>query len=251
MKLFKTRTNMSNLQKICLAGLFTALVTILQKVLAVNYLPGFLFIRFSFGGPGLIIFSSILLGPFYGLLIGTASDILGYFVFDMSGAGWWPQVTLTYALLGFFSYFVFWGIKGIKNKKVIMIIETVCFVALIAFVAFYLFKIADVDTWVKIVIPWSIAILIIGLSIFVFIFDKKVKLKVGYNVFQISLCSFILELIILLGFGTVMKAWAFGWESFLVILAAQSVVMFFNIVVDTIVISLLLNATKKYFINEN
>ena len=80
MKLIKV--SLAPIQKICLAGLFIALTTILQKVIAINYLAFAPFIRVSLGGPALIIFSSILLGPIYGLFVGMASDVLGYFIFD-------------------------------------------------------------------------------------------------------------------------------------------------------------------------
>ena len=70
------------IQRICITGLFIAIVTILQKVLAVNYIPVVPFLRISLGGPALIIFSSIFLGPLYGLIIGAASDVIGYFLLD-------------------------------------------------------------------------------------------------------------------------------------------------------------------------
>lgn len=82
MKFTLFKTNLSVIQKICLAGLFIALIVILQKVVAINYLAFAPFIRVSFGGPALIIFASILLGPIYGGLIGMASDLLGYLIFD-------------------------------------------------------------------------------------------------------------------------------------------------------------------------
>ena len=69
MKINWIKTNLSPIQKICLAGLFTALAVIMQKVVAVNYIPVLPFVRVSFCGPALIIFASILLGPIYGALV--------------------------------------------------------------------------------------------------------------------------------------------------------------------------------------
>ena len=82
MKLQFFKTNLTVIQKICLSGLFMALIVILQKVVAVNYLAFAPFVRISFGGPALIIFASVLLGPIYGALIGMGSDLLGYLIFD-------------------------------------------------------------------------------------------------------------------------------------------------------------------------
>ena len=57
MKLQFFKTNLTVIQKICLSGLFMALIVILQKVVAINYLAFAPFVRISFGGPALIIFS--------------------------------------------------------------------------------------------------------------------------------------------------------------------------------------------------
>ena len=59
MKFRFIKTNIPVIQKICLTGLFIALSMVLQKVIAVNYIAAFPFVRLSFGGPALIIFSSI------------------------------------------------------------------------------------------------------------------------------------------------------------------------------------------------
>ena len=55
------KANLTTVQKICFAGIFIAVVTILQKVLAINYIPVVPFLRISLGGPAVIIFSSIFL----------------------------------------------------------------------------------------------------------------------------------------------------------------------------------------------
>ena len=57
MRLFKLKTNLPVIQKIALAAVFISLIAVLQKVVAVNYIPGLPFFRISFGGPALIIFS--------------------------------------------------------------------------------------------------------------------------------------------------------------------------------------------------
>ena len=107
MKFQWIKTNLTVIQKICLSGLFMAIAVILQKVVAINYLAFAPFVRVSVGVPALIMFSSILLGPVYGLFVGIASDFLGYFIFDASGYPPFLQITAIYALLGFLSYFVF------------------------------------------------------------------------------------------------------------------------------------------------
>lgn len=246
MSIFKIKSNLTILQKICLAGLFIAMVTILQKVIAINYIPGLPFVRLSFGGPALIVFSSILLGPWFGALVGAASDILGYFIFDMSGSAFFPQITAIYTLLGFSAYFVFQLVRSIYNKKLIIIIEGICFAAFYGFVAYYLFAQTTIDLWIKIVALASLLLLFAALIVFIVLYNKKVKFELGYNVFQMSLCCFLLEVVVLLIFGCLMKACAFGFEILPLIVTCQIIVMFFNIAFNTITLSLLLKVGKKY-----
>ena len=246
MKLFKLKYNLTLLQKICLAGLFTALVTVLQKVTAVNYLPALPFVRVSFGGPAMIIFSSIFLGPLFGALVGAGSDLLGYVIFDIKAYPLFPQITAIYALLGFSAYFVFIFVKSIYNKKAIMFIESICFALFLGGVTYYVVSRQNLDLWIKIVAPTSLLILFAGLITFIVLYNKKVKFELGYNVFQISLCSFILEVVVLLLFGSLMKAWAFGFGSYVLIFVCQTIVLFFNVTFTTIVLSLLLKVSKRY-----
>ena len=253
MTLFKSKTNISTINKICLTGLFIALATILQKVLAVNYLPALPFLRVSFGGPALIIFSSILLGPIYGAVVGAGSDFLGYFVFDLSGRAFAPQITAIYALLGFLAYFVFYGVKAIKNKMAIFVIEDIIFAACFAWLTYFLvtYSYPPEFTWIRVVGPISLGVLFIGLVTFLLIFNKKGNIPLGHNVFQISLCAFILDALVLVAFGTYMKAIVFGMESYPIIVVCQVIVMFFNVTISTIVLCILLKLCKKYFVYDN
>lgn len=246
MKLFKIRSNLTQLQKISLAGILIAIIMLLQKVIAVNYIPGLPWVRLSFGGPALIIFSSIFLGPWYGLLIGTASDIFGFFFFDASGFGIMPQITAIYSVLGFASYFIFEAVRNIRNKKVIVLLECLSFAAFLAAITMYLITSSTLETWIKIAFPIGAALLTAGLMAFVFIYNKRFTFELGYNVFQISLFAFLAEVLVLLLFGSLMKAWAFGWGTYLVIFISQTLVTFFNVAMDTVVISLLIKVSKKY-----
>ena len=251
MKIFQVKSNLTVLQKICLTGLFIALTAILQKVLAVNYLAISPWVRISFGGPALIIFSSILLGPFFGAAVGAGSDLLGYFVFDMSGKAFFPQVTAIYALLGFAGYFVFQLVKLIKNKALIIGLEGVLFAGALAGATYFLVTRDNLDVWVKIAGPVTLGILFIGLMLFIVFYNKKANIPLGYNAYQISMCAFILDVLVLVGFGSYMKAIAFGMSLYPVIVICQIITMFFNVTISTIVLSILLNVCKKYFSYEN
>ena len=260
-KLF-LKSNLSITTKICLSGLLIALATILQKVIAINYIPIVPFLRISLGGPAVIIFASILLGPWCGLLVGAASDLLGYFIFDASGMGFFPQVTFIYALLGVVPYFVFSLIKLIKNKKMMAIIEGSGLLAVL--IATSLFVILNdsmklygttyqFDLWVKIVIPVALAIMLAFVMVFTIIFDKKLskdEKQLPLNGYQISFSLFIVEVLVMVLFGTLMKGWAFGFATYPAILICQIITLFFNVPLNTVLISILMKATRNRF-NKN
>ena len=256
MKIHFFKTNLTVIQKICLSGLVIALVVILQKVVAINYLAFAPFVRISFGGPALIIFASILLGPIYGALIGMASDLLGYLVFDPRMYPPYLQITAIYTLLGLVSYFVFSIVFSIKNRKLLTMIEIIVlaliWAATSAFVIFNnqitLFSSTyDVPLLSKILIPSILGVMFIGIILFSVLYKPKDE-NPYMSPLHICFASFICDLLVIVLFGSVMKAWAFGFATFLAIIICQAMVMFVNVTLDTLFISTFQRFTKKYFI---
>lgn len=252
-KFFKS--NLSIVQKICLAGLFLALIVILQKVVAINYLAFAPFVRISFGGPALIIFASILLGPIYGGFIGMASDLLGYLIFDPRMYPPYLQITAIYTVLGIVAYFVFSLVCSIKNQKVLNIIQIISMTSIWLVVSLYVIlsnqitlfsSTYDVPLLSKILIPSILAVIFIGIIIFSNLYKPKEELTL-MSPLQISFASFICDFLIIVLFGSVMKAWAFGFATFLAIILCQGMVMFVNVVLDTLFISVFAKFTRKYF----
>lgn len=247
--------NLSIVQKICLAGIFIVLVAIFQKIFAVNYLPIAPFVRFSFGGPALIIFSSVLLGPWFGMLIGAASDLLGFLIFDPKTITPYPmfQITLIYALLGFLSYFIFKWLSKLNSEKKALIIEfsvfgliaiaVTLFMALANSVTLY-GKLYELNLVSKIVVPICVFILLGLLALFIMIIRKHFKKKESeISVAKVSFGSFILEISVMLIFGSIMKTWGFaslGATPFVYIFISQLLVSFFNVPINTVLVSYLL-----------
>ena len=258
MKISFFKTNLSVIQKICLAGLFIALIVILQKVVAINYLAFAPFVRISFGGPALIIFASILLGPIYGGLIGMASDLLGYLIFDPRMYPPYLQITAIYTLLGVAAYFVFSIVFSIKNIKLLSLIE----IAVLSFiwlgVSLYVIlsnqitlfsSTYDVPLISKILIPIVLAMMFA----FIIVFSRLYKPKEEHPLMSplhICFASFICDLAIIVIFGSIMKAWAFGFATFLAILLTQAMVLFINVTLDTLFICAFQKFTKKYFVSD-
>ena len=256
MKFQLIKTNLTIIQKICLSGLIMALVIILQKVVAINYLAFAPFVRISFGGPALIIFASILLGPIYGALIGLGSDLIGYLIFDPRMYPPYLQITAIYTLLGFVAYFIFSFISSIKNRNALAIIEIIVLALIWAGVSAYvvfsnqitLFSSTyDVPLLSKILIPTILGVMFIGVILFSILYKPKVE-NILMSPLHICFASFLCDLFIIVLFGSVMKAWAFGFQTFLAIILCQAMVLFINVMLDTLFISTFLRFTKKYFV---
>ena len=256
MKFRFIKTNIPVIQKICLTGLFIALSMILQKVIAVNYIAAFPFIRLSFGGPALIIFASILLGPIYGALVGMGSDLLGYIAFDIKAYPLYPQITAIYTLLGFVAYFVFSFVTSIKNRKLILGVEIASLTAI--WIAVSLFVILNnqitvmstthtIIPLVKVLVPVISGVIFAGLIVFSVLYRGKDE-KPVFSPLHICFASFICDFFVLVLFGSTMKALSFGTATFMAIILCQALVMFFNVMLDTMFISIFQKYTKKYFV---
>ena len=250
-------TRLTTIQKICLSGLFIAAVTVLQKVLAINYIPIIPFLRISLGGPAMIIFSSIFLGPIYGFFIGAASDVLGYFILDPKMLGYFPQITAIYGLLGLLSFFVFWLFKLVKKDRLLFFIEGLVFAFLIAGVAVFLGMSSNLqlyrstytlELWQKITIPCVLFVLLSGLFVSSILFNRKYqKESLPISPIAISFSCFIIELFVMVAFGSVMKGWAFGFKTYPMILLCQIIVMFINVPLNTWLIILMLRLTNRFY----
>lgn len=250
MKRFKGLIDLTIVQKIALAGIFIVLVALFQKVFAVNYIPVLPFVRISFGGPALIIFSSILLGPWFGLFVGAASDIIGFYIFDPKLLGTAPffQITFIYALLGFGSYFIFKLVSLLKKEKIMIVVESIFFSLLLIGVTLFsiLYKSNNFLLWHKILIP-VVSLILLTLTLFTQIYLTKYfnKKEMGVSPIHVGFSSFIIEMSIMLVFGVAMKTWAFGSGMFLIILVSQVVVAFFNIPLNTFLVSYIMYLSKR------
>ncbi len=256
MSSMKTMFNLSTVRKICLAGLFIALVVIFNKVIAINYIAFIPFVRISFGSIALIIFASIVLGPIYGMVVGAAADVLGYFIFDMSSYGWFPQITLTYALLGFLPYFIWKLVMLIKNQRTMKFIEYGVFAGiLIGISVFFAFNSTlhlygttyDLEVYQRVLIPVICLLLFAVVVVVNYLIDRKVKNNdLGINIYQISFIVFICEVLVVFLFGGLMKAWAYGFDMLLAIYICQALIMFFDIPYNSYLIFVMIKLGKRF-----
>lgn len=239
---FLIKTNLKIIHKITLAGFLIALGVILNKVLTINSIPIMPFVKISIGGGFVFLFSSLILGPLFGAVVGVASDVLGYFIFDMTSFGYFPQISAIYLLLGFLPIFIFSLVRKIESKKLMMLIEYTTLVVVLVFVSLFLFinksfvlygQTYTLELWVKFLILGILIVLNFLLIFFNFHFDKKFEEQKFLNVYQISFTAFICELLVVMLFGTLMKSTCFGFNLFLPILMTQGILMFLNVPINT------------------
>ena len=258
MKKLFLKNNISSIQKICLAGLFIALIMILNKVVAINYIPVIPFVRISFGGVALLIFASYFLGPIYGMIIGVFADLLGYFIFDPKTFGFFPQITLTYLLIGLLPYFLFSLVRFLKNKKVMFCVQYLVFAAIFVLTNIFLFtqksfklysQTYTLELYQKVIIVSLMGVLFLLLILINFFLGKRFKNEY-FNVYQVSFVVFLVEFFVVLLFGSLMKAWAFGFNMFFVIFITQGILLFLNVPLNTYFILLIMRVSKNFYKGE-
>ena len=99
------------------------------------------------------------------------------------------------------------------------------------------------EQWMQIYgATWISALLIV----FNFVLDKKQKAKT-LNVYHISFVTFITELFIVVLFGSLMKATAFGFDMFYVILITQGMLMFLNVPLNTYLVLLIMRVSTNFY----
>ena len=189
-----------------------------------------------------------------------ASDVLGYFLFDPKSFSFFPQITAIYTVLGFVSGLIFYLFKYIKKDAIVYSITGAVFVGLLAFVTIYLFSnvnlqlygtVYQLELWQKIVIPAVLFVLLCGLFISMVIINKKYKKEnLIVSPTSIFLSCFVLEVSVMVLFGTLMKGLAFGFQTYPMILICQIIVLFINVPLNCWLLILLFRITNRYYKRE-
>lgn len=266
LKSFFFRNNLSLINKICLAGLFIALGMILNQIICIKEIPIIPFLKISLGAPAIIIISSLLLGPIFGGLVGGSIDFMGYLLFDIKSFPYFPQISLIYVLLGIFPAFLFGLVKNIKNNKLMLSFEIIIMTLIIALITLFFVYNDDLklygktyhfELWTKLLIIGfliCLSIMVVAISFFAnkmylkHFLRQGVAYKLGFNAYQISFVCFLVEIFIMVLFGTLMKATAFGFNMYMAILICQIITMFFNIPLNILLVSYILLITRKYYL---
>ena len=247
----------SLIQKITLSGLLLALTIIFTRFLSIQNIPVIPFVRISIG-PALIIFTSLLLGPVCGAVVGAGSDILGIvLVPNALGYSINPLFTLVYGLLGVVPWLIYYLVKIVKNPRIALIIFISVLAALLVFVTIFLCLNSQIilfgkeyifEIWHKTLIIVLSFVFSIGMSLGIFFFNRYLKNKRGdydNEVYRYAVVCLISEILVMLILNSIVKALFFEID-FLFVFFAQAIVFFIDIVINTIVVTLLMLLSKKY-----
>lgn len=244
-------------QKITISALLLALTIILTRVTPLQNFALIPWIRISLG-PALIIFASLLCGPFYGAIVGAGSDILGIVLFPNAlGYGINPLFTLVYGLLGIFPWLIYHLVKFIKNDAVLYICSGIASILLFAILTILMFfspSIAanyDFNLTIKIVILSVAFILLIGTMIALYFVSKYFKKKGEGNFLpnRISFVCLVSEILLMLFLNSLVKTITFE-VNYWIIFFAQLIVYFINVPLNSFVVNWLLILFDRHLKNK-
>lgn len=251
MNIFK----LSQVQKICLSGILLALIIVFTKVLSIQNLPALPFVRISIG-PALIIFTSIILGPIYGGIVGGLSDLLGYFIVDFTGLPPYYLFTLQYFLLGFFAYFIVKLFLLIKKQYISLtiniILSSLIYVGLIIYLTYtnsleFSSTSFVLENWLKITLAVVAFLLFALLYVALYFIHRYFKKKNNHlPIFSFLNAITVLEICFALFLGSGLKTYYFE-VPFLLIFMAQAMVFFIDVPLYLFILLLLLRLVKSYY----
>lgn len=195
----------SPLQKMALTAMMLVISILATRVTGIYVTP---YVRLS-AGVAITMFSSILLGPISGALIGGCGDILGILIVNTSGVAINPLITITFTLMGATPGLLMMLFKKFNNKKISMILFDTFL--LFIFLSLLILSITNNEVTMfrqtfhfnivaKILIPTIGFIVLAAIHFFVYYFDKyfskhnKLDERIP-NVYQIAFIVIFVEVV--------------------------------------------------------
>lgn|SRR5574344_1115623 len=249
---------MSLVYKMSISALLIALTIIFTKLIPfVQNIPGLMFVRISLG-PSIIIFSSLLLGPVYGGVVGVMSDVVG-FLFDTSGYPFNPLFSITSMLLGVLpGLLVYFTKKYRYNHKfpiaitVLLSIVYVCVILLVTLNNSFTYNNYTfvLEPYVKILFivltPVLFALLILAIYWINRYFQKRItSYSSTPSPYEVGFIAIVVELVVQIGIGSLIKTFYFDVNYFYVVFC-QMIVFFVNVPLSTFFSTLFLMLFSRY-----
>lgn len=183
---------------------FALVSTILAKMIPV--IGQFYYWRFSLT-PSVIMFSSLLLGPLFGSLIGAMSDLIPALVYPTGAPNLF--ITLVYAIYGALPWLLVRLTKFLKGKKACSIVAyalmlvTLLVVCLLLFLTDWVdFAFLGAEAWAKPLLVGVLSLATVGLMVGLFFTERYYKNKcVEYpdlpSPSEIAIVSYSLEIVVM------------------------------------------------------
>jgi len=214
-----TQNTSQLIRRITFSGMLIAVAIILERFISI---PIGLTNRIAFGS-AIVIASSLVVGPFYGMIVGAATDIIGFMIFNATGLAFTPFVTVGYVVLGFLPYFLYRAFQGHFFQQYGMLLLQ----GLLLFISFYATYFAyanetftfrngpevliiELDQfWFRIVGPILLLSVFIGFSHFVQ-WLKRFTQTDSISPMTIALSVFIVEVLVTIIWGGLWRSIYFG-----------------------------------------
>jgi hypothetical protein len=259
--------------KITYCAMLLVLDIIATHVIRTPAIANFSFIRVSLG-PAIVIYTSLFLGPFYGLVVGACGDLLGILIFQGLEGQINPLLTIVYGLLGVLPYFL--AVLFKKSQKALekpyIFYATLLLLLVLLVLLFYVIPYTH-DYFVSgfgETSSWAFP-LIIGLT---GVFDvlaffglqasdkhfKKAREKGSHvpSPYEIALISLICEIVLMVLLKPLAFYVFYNWMasspfpiSYSVLISCMLVLSSLNVLINTFVVSWLLLWSEKFIINFN
>jgi ECF transporter S component (folate family) len=208
----------------------------------------FVGMRIGFGSIP-IVFASVICGPFWGMLVGASSDLLGALLFPVGP--YFPGYTIDAALQGLIPYLVLKLLKG-RNKTQypvsiafisVFITMVVCFVSL-----FSTYKKQEIYDWARIVIPFVFVLYFVVVFTLFYILGTKTKIlrraardSRRFSLNDLYVAALVDEVIVAMGFLGLWNNIVFNLD-FFVSAFSQALLFSVNGLLRTFILYYILNA---------
>ena len=236
-----------------MSAIMIVLTIIFTRLLSIQNIPVIPFVRISLG-PAVVLLASLVLGPFYGAIVGGAADILGIVMFNNTGYSINPILTVVYTLSGLLPFFVYKLFSLIKSKKISLLVLISLFSSLfIAALFLFIFnskivlygKTYTFLLWHKATILSVLFVLTLASLVALFFINRSFKNKdEQINVYTIALMALVSEFIVKTVINSFVKSYIFEVD-LLYIFMSEVLVLFVNIPLYTFFVTYLDLLLKK------
>lgn len=254
---------MTPIFKISFAALFIAIGIVLSRFASISITP---FLKVSLA-PSIVMFSSLYLGPVYGFVVGTLTDVFGALLFPTGAFN--PLYTIAASLTGLIPFLAYFFLKKVKfEEKFPFIGASICVLFTIGILLFCIFndqisseygtKKYDLLLWHKLLLSIGSLILSAVFIFFCLFIPRKLKNRKFNKYYSVNLIAssvFITYFIFKIPVGSLVQSYVMEVD-FLMILTVRMLTGFLTAFIHIIVITLALDVSLLFniqgtLLNEN